>query len=71
MSAEAVWTSEPFCIVRGGEGGVAQWLERGALSISLAGVRFRTPLGAGFSEKYHVVLMLCAWVRHFTLTRFT
>ena len=33
---------------------VAQWLERGALSMSLPAVRFRIPLGAGFSEKYHV-----------------
>ena len=33
---------------------MAQWLERGALPMSLPAVRFRTPLGAGFSEKYHV-----------------
>ena len=33
---------------------VAQWLERGALPMSLSAVRFRIPLGAGFSEKYHV-----------------
>ena len=33
---------------------MAQWLERGALSMSLPAVRFRIPLGAGFSEKYHV-----------------
>ena len=33
---------------------VAQWLERGALPKSLPAVRFRIPLGAGFSEKYHV-----------------
>ena len=33
---------------------VAQWLERGALPMSLPAVRFRIPLGAGFSEKYHV-----------------
>ena len=30
------------------------WLERGALSMSLPAVRFRIPLAAGFSEKYHV-----------------
>ena len=33
---------------------VAQWLERGALPMSLPAVRFRIQLGAGFSEKYHV-----------------
>ena len=33
---------------------MAQWLERGALWMSLPAVRFRIPLGAGFSEKYHV-----------------
>ena len=33
---------------------MAQWLERGALPMSLPAVRFRIPLGAGFSEKYHV-----------------
>ena len=33
---------------------VARWLERGALSMSLSAVRFRIPLGAGFSLKYHV-----------------
>ena len=31
-----------------------QWLERGALPMSLPAVRFWSPLGAGFSEKYHV-----------------
>ena len=31
---------------------MAQWLERGALPMSLPAVRFRIPLGAGFSEKY-------------------
>ena len=30
-----------------------QWLERGALPMSLPAVRFRILLGAGFSEKYH------------------
>ena len=29
---------------------MAQWLERGALSMSLPTGRFRTPLGAGFSD---------------------
>ena len=33
---------------------MAQWLERGALPLSLPAVRFRIPFGAGFSEKYHV-----------------
>ena len=33
---------------------MVQWLERGALPMSLPAVRFRTPLGAGFSYKYHV-----------------
>ena len=33
---------------------MAQWLERGALPMSLPTVRLRIPLGAGFSEKYHV-----------------
>ena len=33
---------------------MAQWLERGVLPMSLPAVRFRIPLGAGFSEKYHV-----------------
>ena len=33
---------------------MAQWLERGALPISLPAVRFRALLGAGFLEKYHV-----------------
>ena len=36
---------------------IAQWLERGALPMSLPVVRFRIPLGAGFSEKYHVSLL--------------
>ena len=36
---------------------MAQWLECGALSMSLPAVRFRIPLGAGFSEKYHVSLL--------------
>ena len=33
---------------------MAQWLERGALPMSLPTVRLRIPLGAGFLEKYHV-----------------
>ena len=33
---------------------MAQWLERGALPMSLPALRFRIPLGAEFSEKYHV-----------------
>ena len=32
-----------------------QWLERGVLPMSLAAVRFRMPLGAGFSEEYYNV----------------
>ena len=46
--------------------------------MSLPAVRFRIPLGAGFSEKYHIspghywdiISMLCPWARHFTLTCF-
>ena len=37
---------------------MAQWLEHGALPMSLPAVRFRIPLGAGFSEKYHVSPLL-------------
>ena len=33
---------------------MAQWLERGALPMSLPAVRFRIPLGAGISEKFLV-----------------
>ena len=33
---------------------MARWLERGTLLMSLPAVRFRTPLGARFSEKYRV-----------------
>ena len=33
---------------------MAQGLECGALPMSLPAIRFRIPLGAGFSEKYHV-----------------
>ena len=33
---------------------MAQWLERGDLPMSMPAVRFRIPLSAGFSEKYHV-----------------
>ena len=32
---------------------MAQWLERGALSMSLPVVRFRIQFRAEFSEKYH------------------
>ena len=59
---------------------VAQWLERGALPISLPVVRFRIPLaGAGFSEKYHVSPLsifghyfdVVSLGEHFILTCFT
>ena len=30
---------------------MAQWIERGTLSMSLPAVRFQIPLGAGFSDK--------------------
>ena len=42
---------------------MAQWLERGALPMSLRAVRFRIPLDAEFSEKYHVspFLILGHW----------
>ena len=33
---------------------MAQWLEPGALPMSLPAARVRGSLGAGFSEKYHV-----------------
>ena len=33
---------------------MAQWLKRGPLPMSLPAVRFRIPLGAGFSDKYSV-----------------
>ena len=33
---------------------MAQWLERGAVQMSQPVVRFRNPLGAGFSEQYYV-----------------
>ena len=33
---------------------MAQWLERGALPLSLPAVQFRITLGAEFSVKYHV-----------------
>ena len=33
---------------------MAQWLKRGALPMSLPAVRFQIPLGAEFSEEYHV-----------------
>ena len=36
---------------------MAQWLERGALPMSLPAVQFRIPLGAGFPAKYHVSLL--------------
>ena len=59
-------------------------LEYGALPMSLPAVQFRSHLGAGFTEKYHVsplssqhaqsldiVSMLCPWASHFTLRCFT
>ena len=36
------------------ESDMTQWLERGALPMSLPAVRFRIPLSAEFSETYHV-----------------
>ena len=36
---------------------VVQWLERGALPMSLPAARVRGSLGVGFSEKYHVSLL--------------
>ena len=42
---------------------MAQWLERGALPMSLPTVRLRNLLGAGFSEKYHVSPLLI--LRHY------
>ena len=46
--------NDDLLLVMDVERDVAQWLERGALPMSLPAVRFRIPLGAGFSEKYHV-----------------
>ena len=42
---------------------MAQWLEQGALSMSLSAVGFRISFGAGFSQKYHVspLLILKHW----------
>ena len=52
---------------------MAQWLGRG-----LPAVRFRNPLGAGFSDKYHVSslsllghLFLCCVLGQFALKCFT
>ena len=50
----------------------AQWLERDNLTMSLTAVRFRTRLGAEYSENFHVsppqcldiVSMFCTWARH-------
>ena len=39
-------------------GDMAQWLERGALPMSLPAVRFRIPLAAKFSEKYVSPLLI-------------
>ena len=51
---------------------MAQWLECGALSMTLPAVRFLILLGAGFSEKYwDIVSMLCPWEKHSTLKCFT
>ena len=36
---------------------MTQWLESSALSMLLPAVRFRAPLSAEFSEKYHVSLL--------------
>ena len=79
-----VFHCRPWLLVTNSPGGhgerdMAQWLERGALPMSLPAVRFRIPLGAGFSEKYHVlplqywdiVSILCPWARHLTFKYFT
>ena len=58
---------------------VIQWLERGDLSMSLPAVRFRIPLDAGFSEKYHVFPLsmlghfpdVVSLSRHYTSKYFT
>ena len=36
---------------------MTQWLERGALPMSLPAVRFRISFGAGYSNKYYVSLL--------------
>ena len=58
---------------------MTQWLECDAMPMSLPAVPFQTPLGAGFSKKYHIspsqswdiVSMLCPWETHFILKCFT
>ena len=59
----------------------AQWLELGSLAMSLPAVRFRIPLGAGFSEKcqvsplsilgHYFAIVSYAKAINFTLTCFT
>ena len=39
----------------------AQWLERDNLTMSLTAVRFRTRLGAEYSENFHVSPPLNVW----------
>ena len=54
---------------------MAQWLERGALPMSLPAVQFRIPLGAGFSENimflpsqsWDFVKMVCPWASNASL----
>ena len=75
----AVFATVYYYLMVHWERDIAQWLERGALLMSLPAVRFRIPLGAEFSEKYHIfpsqywntVSMLCPWTRHLTLKCFT
>ena len=49
-----LFTAQVSMIFKILERDMAQWLERGALPMLLPAVRFRIPLGAEFSEKYHV-----------------
>ena len=46
-----------YCHVITATSDVDSWLEREALPISLPAVLSRTPLGALFSDKYHVSLL--------------
>ena len=44
-----------LCYISTSRRDAAQWLERDSLPMSLPAVRFRTRLGAEYSEKCHVV----------------
>ena len=58
---------------------MAQWLERGAVPMTLPAVQFQIPLVQDFqrnimflpSQSWDIVKMVCPWARHFTLKCFT